>query len=320
MPSLHLQAFVVNCCFQCDDLRLNMIIDTHQHVFWHGKDDVGLIADMDDHQISLAWLLSWEIAPNEDNPPYHGLLNPIHIRPDGTHPGIPLVDLVQARNRHPDRFILGYCPNPALPSAPKLFESAHRIHGARVCGEWKFRMLFDDPRCLEVFRVAGSLRSPVVLHLDVPYLMNERGEMAYQNFWFGGTIDNLERALDACPDTIFIGHAPGFWREISGDARTEPSAYPSGLLTPGGRLHGLFDRHPNLYADLSAGSALNALKRDPGHAQQFLTRFADRLLFARDFYGQDLWTFLKTLDLSKAVQDKIYFQNARRLVPIKSNP
>src|SRR5206468_2649605 len=45
-----------------------------------------------------------------------------------------------------------------------------RIHGACVCGEWKFRLPFDDPRCLEVFRKAGQLGCPVVLHLDVPYL------------------------------------------------------------------------------------------------------------------------------------------------------
>lgn len=292
-----------------------MIIDTHQHVFWHGKDDAGLIADMDDHEISLAWLLSWEIPPSEDHADYHSVLNSIHVRPDGTHPGITLGDLVQTRNRYPDRFLLGYCPNPALPSAPRFFESAYHMHGVRICGEWKFRMLFDDPRSLELFHVAGRLDCPVVLHLDVPYLVNELGELTYQPSWYGGTIDNLERALDACPKTIFIGHAPGFWREISGEASLDPSAYPKGPIKPGGRLHGLFDRHPNLYADLSAGSALNALKRDPEHARQFITRFADRLLFARDYYGQDLWTFLKTLNLPKPVQDKIYHQNAQRLVP-----
>ena len=41
------------------------IIDTHQHVFWHGRDDKGLVADLDDHGIEYAWLLSWEIPPFE---------------------------------------------------------------------------------------------------------------------------------------------------------------------------------------------------------------------------------------------------------------
>ena len=35
-----------------------MIIDSHQHVFWHGRDDAGLVADMDQHGIDLAWLLT----------------------------------------------------------------------------------------------------------------------------------------------------------------------------------------------------------------------------------------------------------------------
>jgi len=28
-----------------------MMIDFHQHVFWHGRDDLGLIANMDEHGI-----------------------------------------------------------------------------------------------------------------------------------------------------------------------------------------------------------------------------------------------------------------------------
>ncbi len=136
----------------------------------------------------------------------------------------------------------------------------------------------------------------------------------YQEWWYGGTVENLARALEACPDTVFIGHAPGFWREISGDAADNPSVYPTEPIAGRGGLYDLFDEHPNLWADLSAGSALLALKRDPKHAAEFLTRYSDRLLFARDYYGQDLHAFLKTLDLSPAVRDRIYFENAERLV------
>jgi predicted TIM-barrel fold metal-dependent hydrolase len=293
-----------------------MRIDSHQHVFWHGRDSAGLIADMDEHQIDQAWLLSWEILPHEDESGYHGVLNPLHLRADGTHAGIPLSDLIRTRDAYPDRFILGYCPHPQHVTAPKLFAAAVKIHGVRVCGEWKFRMCFDDPRCLEVYRVAGELGCPVVLHLDAPYLIDvATGKMRYQPSWYGGTIDNLERALDACPETVFIGHAPGFWREISGDCAADPNAYPSGPITPDGRLHGLFERHSNLCADLSAGSALRALKRDPAHAREFLIRFADRLLFGRDYYGGELLDFLATLTLPIEVQERIFYKNALRLAP-----
>jgi predicted TIM-barrel fold metal-dependent hydrolase len=290
-----------------------MIIDSHQHVFWHGRDDAGLIADMDESGIRVAWLLTWEMAPEEHDSIYHDRLNPINLRADGTHKAIPLADIIATRNKYPTRFIAGYCPHPLKGNAALLFESAYKIHGVRVCGEWKFRMLIDDPRCLELFRKAGELRCPVVLHLDVPFRM-EDGRMTYQKDFHGGTVDNLERALEACPETNFVGHAPGFWREISGDAENDPELYPSGPIVPGGKLFDLFDRHPNLYADLSAGSALFALKRDVEHATNFLIRYQDRLLFGRDIYGTHLNDFLKTLDLPEEAKAKIYYQNAMKLV------
>jgi predicted TIM-barrel fold metal-dependent hydrolase len=294
-----------------------MIIDSHQHVFWHKRDDKGLIADMDEHGIDVAWLLSWEIAPEEDAVSYHGALNPCNLRGDGTHAGIVLADLITARDRYPDRFVLSYCPHPLMGDAPKLLEAAHYIHGAKVCAEWKFRLLFDDPRCLNLYRKAGELNMPVVLHLDVPYLKDDEGNSRYCPNWYGGTVANLERALKACPDTIFIGHAPGFWREISDDADAQTASYPSGPITGDGRLYNLFDENPNLWADLSAGSALRALKRDSENAVQFITRYQDRLLFARDIYGQDLDSFLQTLDLSEEVTNKLYGENALRLVPLE---
>jgi predicted TIM-barrel fold metal-dependent hydrolase len=293
-----------------------MIIDSHQHPFWHGRDDAGLIADMDEHGIDVAWLLSWECTPIEDNPAYHRTLDPVHFRQDGTHAGIPLEALLTARHRYPERFVLGFCPHPYTGSAVERFESAYRIHGARVCGEWKFRLPFDDPRCLELFHKAGELQCPVVLHLDVPYIPDAEGKPVYQPYWYGGTVANLERALQACPETSFIGHAPGFWREISGSADADQDTYPRGPVTPGGRLYGLFDTYPNLYADLSAGSALYALQRDSDHAVKFLTRYADRLLFGRDQYGKDLHEYLQPLELDESVRNKIYSENALRLAPM----
>lgn len=294
-----------------------MIIDSHQHVFWHGRDDAGLVADMDEQKIDLAWLLTWEVPrypAYADNSDYHNLLNPVRLREDGTHPGIPLEDLLIAHRRYPGRFILGYCPDPTQEKAVDLFESACDIHGVRVCGEWKFRMPFDDPRCLELFRAAARRMAPVVLHLDVPYLRDASGKSVYQPKWYGGTVANLERALQACPETIFIGHAPGFWREISGDSDNDPSQYPTGPVTAGGRLLQLFEKYPNLYADLSAGSGRGALKRDPRLASELLTRFSDRFLFGRDYYGGELNAVLQSLELKPDVREKIYHANAERLL------
>ena len=46
----------------------------------------------------------------------------------------------------------------------------------------------------------------------------------------------------------------------------------------------------------------------------FLTRFADRLLFGRDYYGHELHDFLQPLPLPADVVEKIYWRNAERLV------
>ena len=322
-----------------------MIIDSHQHVFWHGRDDADLIANMDEQGIDIAWLLTCEISPEENNSDEHQFMNPLNVRQDGTHEGILLSDLLKAKEHYPDRFILGYCPHPMVCNAAVLFEAAYNIYGVQICGEWKCRMLLDDPRCLELFRKAGQLKCPVVLHLQWPYLHDlKTGKEEYQQHWYGGTADNLERALQACTQTVFIGHGQGFWTYISGDAESTSGSvrsgkgphplsgtgllldengednwqlYPSGPVQPGGRLYELFEKYPNLYADLSAGSALNALKRDPAHAVEFLIRFGDRLLFARDFYGGEPKTFLNSLNLPEKVYQKLYFQNARKLVDIR---
>ena len=297
-----------------------MIIDTHQHVRWHRRDEDGLVADLDEHRIDRAWLLTWENPPPEDTLSYLTALNPEHLRPDGSHPGLPLSDVLAACRRYPDRFVPGYCPDPRVSNACVWFENAVAMHGVRVCGEWKFRMLIDDPRCIELFRVAGRLGCPVVLHLDPPWIADrETGKLTYQA-WYGGTTENLERALVACPDTIFIGHAPGFWREISGDADASPEVYPSGPVAPGGRLFRLFETHPNLWADLSAGSALHALRRDPDLSAQLLTTFADRFLFGRDYYGGDLLEFLHALPLASEVMEQVLSKNAQRLVPPRLGP
>jgi predicted TIM-barrel fold metal-dependent hydrolase len=213
------------------------IVDSHQHVFWWRRDDAGLIADMDAHGIEYAWLLSWELPREDDRQSYHAAPNPLHFRADGTHRGIPLEDLLRARDHYPDGFVVGYCPTPNHDTAVERFRAAVEMYDLKVCGEWKFKVPFDDPRCIRIYRAAGELGMPVVLHLDVPFRHDENGQDTYMPAWYGGTVDNLERALLACPDTNFIGHAPGFWREISGDARTDPDVYPRGPIVGRGKLY-----------------------------------------------------------------------------------
>ena len=193
-------------------------------------------------------------------------------------------------------------------------QAAVKVLGVRVCGELKLRMMYDNPDALRLFRYCATEKLPVVLHLDYEY---ETGRTYPRpSWWYGGGIEAFERALQACPDTVFLGHAPGFWTHISGTGVDRENPYPNGPVTPGGQVVRLLRTYPNLYGDISAESGLTALSRDVGFAREFLAEFQDRLLYARDDYDNAHQEFLRTLNLPPALLDKILSGNALRLAPL----
>ena len=287
------------------------ILDLHQHVLWGGRGIQGLMDDLDDHGIAEALLMTWQVGPFEQHTVEPEFFNSTQVLPDGTHAGLPLSDLLKAVDLYPKRLHLGYCPHPLWPGAPQMLRSATEMYGVRLCGEWKFTLPLDDPRSLEVFKMAGELGQAVLLHLDVPYLA---GNPKLQRVWFGGDIEALERTLRACPGTTFIGHAPGFWREFDADAPGRPEQYPDGPATGEGRLQAMLRRYDNLVADISAKSGLIALNRDPSRTRRFLIEFQDKVVFGRDKYGGDHLAFIEGLDLPADVLGKLLWSNARRLL------
>jgi hypothetical protein len=284
------------------------IIDVHNHPYWLSHNTTKALEDMDRAGIERAWLLSWELPEHEMSPAYYQTLNPLGV-------AIPFADVVRACEAAPQRFVAGYAPDPRHPHAQARLRSAVAIHGVRVCGELKVRVPYDDPDVVALFHLCGELGLPVIFHLDVtlPRGVPQRG----RQFWYGGDIDAVERALRQCPQTQFLGHAPGFWREISGDADQELETYPSGRpIVPGGKIPRLLDRYPNLHCDLSAGSGYTALSRDLDFTRRFLLEYQDRVFFGRDEFGTKLYDLLVSLSLPDPVLAKILGGNALRLVPI----
>ena len=286
-------------------MSTNMIIDSHCHPNWHGHDTEAMVKNMDSMGISKAWLLTWEIEPSECEPSYTGVIDP-------RWNCISLASVLEACHRYPDRFIPFYAPDPRIPGNLSRLRSAVEIHGIRGCGELKLRMCLDNPDAMALYHLCAELGLPVVFHLDIPLPPNKPVDR--WTWWYGGTLGALERALRDCPRTLFVGHAPGFWRYISGDADQREDAYPMGPVTPGGELLRLFKTYPNLYADLSAGSGLNAIRRDPAFGRSFLTENQDRLLFGRDQFDRGHLDYLKSLTLPDPVITKILSQNAIRLM------
>ncbi|MGB9643197.1 MAG: amidohydrolase family protein, partial [Candidatus Ratteibacteria bacterium] len=192
---------------------------------------------------------------------------------------------------------------------------AINLYGVKVYGELKLRMMYDNPDAIRMFRFCGKNKLPVVVHIDYEF---ETGSMYPRpSWWYGGGIDAFERAIIKCPETIFLGHGPGFWAHISGDDKFDKEVYPSGRVLEGGKIIEMLRKYPNLYCDLSAGSGLNALKRDIEFAKNFIIEFQDRLLFARDYFDSKHREFLESLNLPQEILEKIYCKNALKLVPLE---
>ncbi len=284
-----------------------MIIDAHNHPDWHGHDLDRFLQNIAQYNIDKTWLLTWECPPDECDPEH----NHTSLR-DGCGP-IPFSRGLRYTEHAPDRFVLGYAPDPRRADAIDRLSAAIEIYGVRLYGELKLRMMYDNPDALRMLRFCGEKGLPVTVHID--YEFDTGSKYPRPNWWYGGGIEAFERAVRACPGTTFIGHGPGFWAHISNDDLYDRVPYPTGKVVPGGKLPQMFRQYPNLYADLSAGSGLNALTRDSPFAREFLLEFQDRLLYGRDGFDNRMQEFLNSLGLPQETLTKIYGGNALRLVP-----
>jgi predicted TIM-barrel fold metal-dependent hydrolase len=286
------------------------IIDVHNHPDWHGHDFQRFIRNMDEHGIEQTWLLSWETPSDEYDHEYDGKV-PSCLTNNGVGP-IPFERCLEYVQRAPERFVLGYAPDPRRAGGLEKLQSAVEIYGVRVCGEIKLRMMYDNWDAIRMFRYCGEAGLPVTVHIDYEFATTRR--FPRPNYWYGGGIDAFERAVQQCPQTVFLGHAPGFWAHISGDDRFDKEVYPKGPVLPGGKVPEMLRAYPKLYGDISAGSGLTALRRDTRFALGFIDEFQDRLLFARDCFDGAHAEFLTGLGLPETVMAKIMHGNAERLL------
>ena len=182
--------------------------------------------------------------------------------------------------------------------------------GAKGFGEHKPGVDFHDPRNMRIFAACAEVRLPVLFHLDNQRNRDKPG------------LPNLEKVLQANPQCNFIGHGPGWWASISGDAtQNDLDGYPKGKTAPGGAIDRLMEKFDNIYGELSAGSGANSISRDLDFGREFLIRRQDRIMFGTDFLtpGQivpQFELFEQKLRLPEEVQGKIFRDNARRLLKL----
>ena len=282
-----------------------MIIDIHNHADYHGYSCNAMLRNMDENGIDITCLLSWECPADEYDPGSKHAFSPFSDMP------VPFERCVAYKEAAPARFLLGFCPDPRRPDAIARMKAMLGLYDLSMCGELKLRMMYDNPDAIRLYRFCGENGLPVLVHLD--YELG-RGGHPWPNWWYGGGIGALERALALCPETNFLGHAPGFWAHISDDERYLTEAYPKGPVIPGGRVAQLLAQYPNLHCDISAGSGRNALGRDLDFTRVFLQTWQDRVLFGRDYYDSAHRELLESLGLPGDVLRKIYEGNARRIL------
>ncbi|MBI2440810.1 MAG: amidohydrolase family protein [Lentisphaerae bacterium] len=285
-----------------------MIIDAHSHPDWHGHNLEKHLANMAQYQIDAAWLLTWECPADEYSP--DTISGFADIGPNGP---IPFDRCRSYAERAPGKFVLGYAPDPRRPEALDHLQAMISIYGVRVCGELKLRMMYDNPDALRLFRFCGEKGLPVTVHIDYEFATGVK--YPRPSYWYGGGIEAFERAVRACPQTIFLGHAPGFWAHISSDGQYDKEMYPKGQVAPGGKLVAMLREYPNLYCDWSAGSGCNAFQRDAAFARDFVLEFQDRILYGRDYFDNRHQELLNGLGLPEAVLAKVYALNALKLAP-----
>ena len=188
---------------------------------------------------------------------------------------------------HPDRFswFCGIDPRMGDHNANTdlgYLLNHYKALGAKGVGELTTQLYADDPMMDNLFSALEDCDMPVIIHI------------APRSGDFYGIIDEvglprIEKMLRRHPRMKLIGHSQPFWAEISADVTAENrGGYPAGRVRPG-RLVDLMRDYGNLYCDLSAGSGMNAMTRDPEFAARFLAEFPDRI-----FYGCDICASFNT--------------------------
>jgi len=157
-----------------------------------------------------------------------------------------------------------------------LFEAIAREarEGALGFGEIKSQVAAAGPEMQRLYALAADLGVPITIHFQEVTQPGSQG-------MFNTGLKQFDAMLKKFPKTTFIGHADAFWANVSADY-AEDTSYPKGPIKPGGVTDRFLGDYPNLFADMSANSGNNFLRRDPEFAAGFLKRHQDKLMFGSD--------------------------------------
>ncbi len=278
------------------------IVDIHQHTNYHGRTDADMIHHQGAMGVTKTILLpagSDALRPSTHNGKSFGLA----ARVLGNEAAYRLV------KEYPEKFV--FCANEVtdLDSAVAEMEKYLKL-GACGIGEQKFSVECDSAVSLKVYDLAKAYGVPVLLHFQ-----HKTYNLGYERFY---------KVLEKYPTVNFIAHAQTTWGNVDA-AHKQEDLYPKGKVTPGGLTDKWLTNYPNFFADLSAGSGLNAFTRDEEHGAAFFARHQDKLLYGSDCQdvlgtpedknccGSKMIALIRKLVPDEGAQRKILAENAKRV-------
>ena len=290
---------------RADEVIAPKVCDIHQHTHYHGRTDEHLISHQRAMGIHRSILLPAG-TPMQTASTHDGKSNGLAAQCGTT------AEAQRLAAEHPDLFLWGVNDVTDAPEAPKVIET-YLKQGACIIGEQKFDVACDSAASQRLYAMAADYGVPILLHFQ-----NEMYNRGYETF---------HRMLEKYPRTTFIGHAQAVWGYIDAN-HDRTQNYPKGPVTRGGLTDRYLTDYANMFADLSAGSGLNALMRDEEHTRGFLTRHQDKLLYGSDCkdhfgrgpgcQGAQTLAAIRQLAPDPAAIEKILWKNAARLFPLEA--
>jgi predicted TIM-barrel fold metal-dependent hydrolase len=277
------------------------IIDIHQHTDYMGRTNEQLLA----HQLAMGvttTILLPAGTPAFGLSTHKGVSNGLQAKCSGNEA---CYNLAKA---NPKAYLFGANEVPDLPDAVKEIEKYLKL-GAPIIGESKFGVECDSAEMQKIYELAQSYKVPVLMH--------------WQHTMYNYDFERFHKMLEKYPKVNFIGHAQTWWANIDREHKDQSILYPKGKVTAGGLTDRLLSDYPNIYADMSAGSGLNALTRDEEHARGFLQRHQNKLLYGSDCLdkeghgptcqGAQTIAAIRKLSPSRTIERKLLYENAKKL-------
>lgn len=277
------------------------VIDIHQHTNYSGRTHEQMLLHQRAMGITHTVLLP--AGTPMDTPATHkGKSNGLAAKTGGN------ASCMEFAQAHPKEFFFG--ANEVTDQADAVAEIEKYLKlGAVIIGEQKFAVQCDSAESQKLYELAAAYDVPILLH--------------FQHLTYNLGYDRFHTMLAKYPKTKFIGHAQTFWANIDKDHDWK-NLYPKGKLTPGGLTDRYLADYPNMFADMSAGSGLNALLRDEDHTRGFLQRHQDKILYGSDCndkfgrgpgcQGAGTLEALHRLCPDHSALRKILFENAKRVL------